>query len=300
MKTYLDCIPCFFQQALRAARIAGADDESTKHLLDQIALTIPTIPMDQTPPETGAIIYRHIREIIDSPDPYKELKHHTIRQAQALYPGVKEKVAASQEPLVTAIRVAIAGNVIDFGVNTNFDIAGDLERVLKQEFAVFDYDRFSRRAATARSILYIGDNAGEAVFDRVLIQELARSDGRFDGSGDEGADDGRLVTFAVRGEPVINDITTVEADIIGLPDVAEVVSSGSPAPGAVLSHCTDDFIRRFYGAHMVISKGQGNYEALAGVDREVFFMLKTKCSVLARHLGVREGDIVLKAEGPGP
>ena len=300
MKTYLDCIPCFFQQALRAARIAGADDDSTKRLLDQIALTIPTIAMDRTPPEIGAIVYRQISAITGSPDPYKELKRHNIRHAQALYPEVKEKVAASQEPLVTAVRVAIAGNVIDFGVNAAFDLEGDLERILEQDFAVFDYDRFSRRAASAQNILYIGDNAGEAVFDRVLIEELARSDGNSDTSHGQGAHEQKRVTFAVRGEPVINDITTVEADIIGLPDVAEVVSSGSPAPGAVLSHCTDDFIRRFYEADMVISKGQGNYEALSGVDREIFFMLKTKCSVLARHLGVEEGGIVLKAESTGP
>ena len=279
MKTYLDCLPCFLNQALRAGRIATNDETKIKELLDEVGAMIKQIPMENTPPETGAIIYKKISEITGNYDPYKAMKKTNIEHALHLYPELKEKVKKSDDRLLTAIRLAVAGNVIDLGVDKEFNIVEDVEKILHQEFAVFDYEFFKQELQKAKKILYIGDNSGEAVFDKILIEEL-----------------GKPVTFVVREIPIINDITIKEAKQIGIDKIAKIISSGTTAPGTILGLCNKDFIQIFNDADMIISKGQGNYEGLSGINRSIFFLLKAKCPVIARNIGVRENDIILKGK----
>jgi len=264
-------------QALRAGRIATNDEQKIKKLLDEVGMLIQKIPMGNTPPETGAIIYEKISEITGNNDPYQKIKEKNIEHALHLYPELKQKVKASDDSLLTAIRLAVAGNVIDLGVNKEFDIVKDVEIILHQEFAVFDYELFKQELNKAKEILYLGDNAGEAVFDKILIEEL-----------------GKPVTFVVREIPLINDITFKEAKLIGIDKVAKVISSGTTAPGTILNLCNKDFLEKFKNADMIISKGQGNYEGLSGINRSIFFLLKAKCPVIARDIGVKENDIILK------
>jgi uncharacterized protein with ATP-grasp and redox domains len=275
MKTYLDCYPCFMDQALRAGRMATTDEKQIKDILDSVAALIRDFRMDQTPPEMGEAIYRTVKEITGNEDPYRELKKANIREALALYPRLKETVSDANDRLRTAIRLSIAGNVIDLGINREFDLEGDIRKILDQEFAVSHISEFRERLAMAGSVLYIGDNAGESVFDRILIEEL-----------------GKQVTYVVREVPVINDVTMEDAVASGLDRVAELVSSGTTAPGTILSYCSGEFIDRFNSSDLVISKGQGNYEGLSASDRPVFFLLKAKCAIIADDLGVRKDDIV--------
>ncbi len=277
MKTYLDCLPCFMSQALRAGRIATKDEEKIKELLDDVGCMLKDIPMESTPPETGDLIYQKVREITGVEDPYKRIKEFHIREALALYPKLKQLINNSPNKLLTAIRIAIAGNVIDLGVGKEFNILEDVEKILVQKFAIFDFEKFKFQLENAESILYLGDNAGESVFDRILIEEM-----------------GKPVTYIVREVPVINDVTIEDAISSGLNDVAEIISSGSSAPGTILDLCNDDFLENFNNADMIISKGQGNYEGLSNVDRSVCFLLKAKCQVIANNLEVKENDIVLK------
>lgn len=277
MKTYIDCLPCFMDQALRAGRIATKDEAKIKELLDYVGSLIKDIPMENTPPETGDIIYRAVRQITGVADPYKEIKKSNIKEALALYPELKKIVKLSENRLLTAIRIAIAGNVIDLGVNKKFNLIEDVAKILKQDFAILHIDEFIEELDKAESILYLGDNAGESVFDKILIEEL-----------------GKPVTYVVRDVPVINDVTIKDAIASGLEEVTEIISSGTSAPGTILNLCNEDFLNRFYSADMIISKGQGNYEGLSNVDRSVFFLLKAKCSVIANNLNVKENDIVLK------
>ncbi len=277
MKTYLDCLPCFMNQALRAGRVATNDEKKIKKLLDEIGMLIGKIPMEHTPPETGAIIYRRVSEITGNADPYREIKEKNISQALSLYPELKKKVAESNDRLLTALRLAVAGNIIDLGVGKEFNIRDDVEKTLHQKFAICDYELFKQELNKAKEILYIGDNSGEAVFDKILIEEL-----------------GKPVTFVVREIPIINDITIKEAKLIGIDKIAKVISSGTTAPGTILDICNDDFLKIFVNADMIISKGQGNYEGLSGTDIPIFFILKAKCSVIADNIGVQENDIVLK------
>ncbi|MCD6169883.1 MAG: DUF89 family protein [Candidatus Latescibacteria bacterium] len=277
MRTYLDCIPCFFDQALRAGRIATGDENKLRNLLNEIGAMLRYIPLESSPPETAMLIYEKVREITGEFDPYKQIKKESTKKALALYSALKNEVERSNDKLLTAIRIAIAGNVIDFGVNRDFDIEEEIDEALKRDFAIFDYDKFRDCLDKTDKILYIGDNAGESVFDRILIEEMKKP-----------------VIYVVRKIPVINDVTFEDATEAGIDKVASILSSGTSAPGTVLRTCSTQFKRVYKDSKFIISKGQGNYEGLSDEKNPIFFLLKVKCWVIANDIGVNEGDIVLK------
>jgi uncharacterized protein with ATP-grasp and redox domains len=277
MKTYLDCIPCFFKQALFAARAAVDDEETIKKVLDRVGTLVAEIPMYNSPPETGLEIYRIVREVTGVDDPFADLKAESIRTALALYPQFKQRVEASEDPLETALGLAIAGNVIDFGANPDVQLEKEIHETLQQEPTINDSPMFKERLKSARSTLYVGDNAGETVFDRILIETMATP-----------------VTYVVRERPIINDATLEDAIESGLDQVADIISSGWDGPGVSLRGGSETFLRHYKHADLVISKGQGNYETLSGEQGPVFYVLKAKCPVIARDLGVQKGDTVIK------
>ncbi len=278
MRTYLDCIPCFFKQALKAARLAGANEDTQKRILDNLAAEIPNFPLSSSPPEMGGIVYRLVREITGEEDPFKEVKDEYNKIALNSYPDLKNKVIHSGDRLLAAIRLAIAGNVIDLGVDNPFDLEKEIEDVFKKDFAIFDYQEFKEALKSTKQILYLADNAGEVVFDRILIEELNKE-----------------VTYVVRDKPVINDALIEDAKFCGIDKMAKIISNGSDVPGTVLSLCSRDFLDLYEKAKLIISKGQGNFEGLAGSDNApIFFLFKVKCPVIGNDVGCNDGDIVLK------
>jgi len=277
MRMYLDCIPCFMQQALRAGRMATSDPEKIKEILNETGEMVKTISMETTPPEIGMKVYRIVSRVTGIQDPYKNSKQQHIAETKAIYPELEKIVANSDDKLLTAIRIAIAGNVIDLGVKKAFDIVRDVKTILKQEFAVFDYSAFKTQLEKTENILYIGDNVGESVFDKILIKELKKP-----------------VKYAVRAVPIINDVTMDDAIVSGLGEVAELINSGCESPGVILKQCSPEFLQLFNRSGLIISKGQGNFEGLSDCHRQVFFLLKAKCVIIANHLGVEEDSIILK------
>lgn len=278
MKTYLECIPCFISQALRAGREACKDERLIKELLDSVCCKIKDFSLESSSPEMAYFIYQEIKRITGVADPFASQKKESIREALAMSPKLHEILESSDDKLLTAIRIAIAGNVIDLGVNADFDIARDLRIILKQEFALNDYVRFKEALSRTNKVLYLGDNAGESVFDKILIEQL-----------------GKPTIYAVRDDAIINDVTMQDAIDSGIESIAEIISSGCPAPSTIINMCSEEFLELFNSVDLIISKGQGNYEGLSETKRPVFFMLKAKCNVIARDLGVQLGDIVLKA-----
>lgn len=277
MKTYLDCFPCFLNQALRAARIATDDEKKIKKVLDEVGMMLGSIPLESTPPETGRLIYRKVSEITGNLDPYREMKSESTQKARSLYPFLKSHIEESNDRLLTAIRIAIAGNVIDFGANWAFNLRHEVDEVLEKDFAIYDYNRFKGSLDKVREVLYIGDNAGECVFDKILIEEMKKP-----------------VIYVVRDVPIINDATYQDAVQAGIDKVATILSSGTDAPGTILGTCSAEFQKVYNDSKFIISKGQGNYETLSNKKRPIFFLLKVKCHVIANDIGVHEGDIVLK------
>lgn len=278
MKTFLDCYPCFLRQALGAARRSGADMALQRQILLDTMERLRDLPPDATPPVMAESIHRMVRERTGESDPYRQAKRDATAQALDLLPELRERVRSATDPLETAVRIAIAGNIIDDGAVERFDLRATLARVLVQPFAIDGLARLRQALTAADAILYLGDNAGETVFDRVLIEALALP-----------------VTYAVKSGPVINDATLEDARAAGLDQVATLVETGSDAPGTLLDRCTPAFRERFAQAALVIAKGQANYETLSDLPAPVFFLLQAKCQVIADDLGVPTGGVVLKA-----
>jgi len=280
MRTYLDCFPCFVNQALRFGRWVTDDEQILKRLVDEVGMMLKDIPLTNTPPEAGEIVFKKIREVSGVDDPLAEAKIRSTREVLKLYPELKRIVERSGDPLLTAVGLAIAGNVIDFGISDDYDIETEIQANLGKAFDICDIEKLRLALEQSDSILYIGDNAGESVFDRLLIETI-----------------GKPTVYSVRDEPVLNDVTAKDAEAAGLDRVAQIVSSGCAAPGTILERCSSEFRERFNSAETVISKGQGNYEGLSDANRPVFFLLKAKCPVIARDIGVNMGAIVLKMNG---
>ncbi|MCK9555412.1 ARMT1-like domain-containing protein [bacterium] len=282
MKCYLECIPCFVKQAVEAGNILSSTASQREEILQKSLKLIINMDRDMTPPEAGMKIHSIIKFITGRKDPYKGIKDYYNNLGPEFYKKYKKKVNKSKDRLLTAVRCAIAGNVVDFGVAGEFDAEKDIEKVMTQDFAYFDYDDFKKILSKSRSILYLADNVPETFFDRILIEEL----------------EGKEITYAVKSAPIINDATVEDALIAGIDGTTRVVESGSCAPGTVLSLCSAEFLQTMKESDMVISKGQGNYEALEDMKgKDVFFMLKAKCKVVAKHLNVKVGDIIFKYKG---
>ena len=279
MKTYLDCYPCLLRQALSAARRAGASENQQHKILLNTMQELSTFPSDSTPPQLAYRVHQQVQQLSNNIDPYREDKDQATQQALALYPELKKKVNEASDSLEMAVRIAIAGNIIDLGVADNYDLDATLHRVLTQPFAINDL--VSLRSALARSntILYLADNAGETVFDRVLIESLELP-----------------VTYVVKAGPIINDATHEDAVAAGIDQVATIIDNGSNAPGTLLNQCSALFRKRFSQADLIIAKGQANYESLSNSSAPIFFLLQAKCNVIARDLGIAEGGSVLKQQ----
>jgi hypothetical protein len=289
MRTYLDCIPCFFKQALAAERLAGADEITQKKILNEIAEMIPDISLEDTPPEMGRKIYNLISKITKKEDPFREIKKKSNEFALGLYPELKNKVKNSKDSLLTAIRIAITGNVIDYGVSDSFDIGKELKEIETKKFAIFDYEYFKKMLRNSQDLLWLADNAGEVVFDKILIEEIKKINPLCN------------IIYAVREKPIINDALEEDAYFARIDKLTKIISSGCDAPGTILSLCSKKFLDIFNEADMIISKGQGNFESLSNIDYKcIFFLFKAKCSVIANDIGVNVGDIVLKESNCKP
>jgi uncharacterized protein with ATP-grasp and redox domains len=264
--------------------MASDDPEIHERVLRNVARAVAAMDTDATPPVMGQIIHRVVREETGIEDPYLEIKEHFNSLASSMYASLKQTVSESGHPFATAVRLAVAGNIIDFGANSAVDeesLDRSIRESLEQPVEAGAFERLRAAAATAERILYVGDNAGEIVFDRVLIEELP---------------EGR-VTFAVRGAPIINDVTMKDAVDVGMTDLVPVVDNGSDAPGTILEDCSPEFRELFHDADVIIAKGQGNYETLSRAPGRIFFVLKAKCPVIARDIGVDVGAVVITERG---
>lgn len=229
---------------------------------------------------------KYVRDIVRDAtgvfDPFKAYKQRYNEIALHLYPDLKKSVEQSNDRLLMACRLAIAGNVIDFVANSEFNLLRTVRECAKGEFGSFDYPQLKKKLRNSSSVLYVGDNAGEIVFDKLLVEELLMM--------------GKRVTYVVRGGPVLNDATMEDAREIGLDKIVEVITTGAALPGALLSESSPEFVKHFKKADIIISKGQGNFEALSDEPGPIFFLLKAKCVPIARELGVKQGAMIFREQ----
>lgn len=281
MRTFLDCIPCFIRQALDAARLATDDKQIHEQVVREVLVLTNKLDMGQSPPLMGQKIHRLIRELVGVEDPYQKVKKQFNNAALKMYPKMRKHILDSKNSLETAIRLAIAGNIIDFGVNSvlrETDLEKTVIQCLSEKLADMQLESFRNAINQAEDILYIADNAGEIVFDRLLIEQMPIE----------------KITVVVKGSPIINDATMEDAILAGLPKIVEVIDNGSDAPGTILKDCSQTFRGRFDNADLIIAKGQGNYETLSDTEKKIFFILKAKCPVIANDIGCGVGEMILK------
>jgi damage-control phosphatase, subfamily I len=278
MNTYLDCIPCFIRQGLEMARLVTDNTAVHEQILRDLLCEAAKMDLSQCPPAMGQKLHRKLRQLSGIADPYKAVKDRFNTMALKMMPELVADIENSDDPLFMVLRLAVAGNVIDLGVKGGIG-EGQVHKAvcntLNEPFHG-EIEDFRDAVLKAQNILYLADNAGEIVFDRLLIELLMPAQ----------------VTVAVRGAPVLNDAIREDAELAGLGHFVEVIDNGSDAPGTILADCSEDFRRRFYNADLIIAKGQGNFETLSNEEVNIYFLFKVKCPVIAAHTGLPVGTHV--------
>ncbi len=283
LKTELACLPCFYRQIERTLAHAGVNGDRGRSITRMAGVVIESARLDEVPARTTTVIHRILNREIGA-DPYKKVKDQYNRIALEMLPELRKRAAASGDPLAGGVRVAIAGNVIDFGIYEAIDLDRAIDDSFVLPLSASGYAAFAAAVAGARRVLYLCDNAGEIVFDRVLIETLQAA--------------GKELIVAVKGSPVINDATREDADAAGITACAEVIDNGNDGIGTLLEACAPRFLEAYRSADLIVSKGQANYETLAETgDTRVFFLFKVKCPVVADALHRQNGDIVLMQGG---
>jgi hypothetical protein len=280
MNTSIDCIPCFIRQTLDACRMSTSDPAIHETVIRDVLRWSSEMNLSVSPPAFAQRMHRLLRKLTGVADPYAAEKKLHNEMARRALPALRRDLEISDNALLTAANFAIAGNVIDSGVKNNLKESDLVEAVehAAQNALHGDTSEFVSAVLRAEKILYLCDNAGEIVFDTLLIEQLGS----------------HRVTAAVRGKPIINDALMADARAAGLTDLVPVIDNGSDAPGTVLEDCSDTFKEAFDAADLIISKGQGNFETLSDSDRPIFFLFKAKCPVVAETVDLPLGTHVLR------
>ncbi|KNZ40758.1 damage-control phosphatase ARMT1 family protein [Acetobacterium bakii] len=279
MKIFLDCLPCMLRQVNEAAGMATENEAIHQKIMDEAIATLSKYRDYSCVPEMCGAMHRIVKVHSGIDDPYGEIKNHDISESLKLEPTIRHFASQDLDLLLGVLKVSATGNIMDSGVYNNLEIESCLKEEVEKPFAICELDLFKKDLQNAKLILMIGDNAGEVVFDKLLAEYLARN---------------YHVIYAVRGAAIINDAVMEDALKTGINDYAQIISMGCDTPGAVLDLCSQVFIDIFNQADIVISKGQGNFEALSDQQREIYFLLKAKCHHIAKTLDVEVNDYVFK------
>jgi uncharacterized protein with ATP-grasp and redox domains len=279
MTTTLDCVSCFVRQAVEATGFCVPDETARAVIVRRLLSNLAAADWNTTPVAVAQQLHRDIRLATGDADPYRALKERMNALALELLPCMRQSVRFEEDPRMAVVRMAVAGNLIDCGAKTGLSEGGvrnALCQASREPLHGSVNDLFTA-AEGARRILFLADNAGEIVFDRVLIEALPTT----------------KITVAVRGSPVLNDATLADAQVAGLTDLATVIPNGSDAPGTILEDCSDAFRRLYADSDLVIAKGQGNYESLNTNPKHIFFLLRVKCPLVAAQVGAPVGAMVM-------
>jgi uncharacterized protein with ATP-grasp and redox domains len=277
------CVNCFlktYERLFKKFDVKNAEQE----LFLSIFQKVVNEKHYDSHPEIQRELNHAFCDIIKVNDPFAEEKAQSNRMALKLYERWKPKVQAADNPFDLVLRLSIAGNIMDYGANNSFNVHETIEKVLKTSFAIDHSELLKNKISKAKRILYLGDNAGEIVFDKLFIETIMHHE----------------VFYAVKGAPVLNDVTTTDANEVGIDIVAHVISNGYDVSSTILNKCSKDFLEIYHSADIIISKGQGNFEGLMNEnDSRIFFLLMVKCDVIAEMLNVEKGSFVVYNKNNG-
>ncbi len=293
MKLEPECIGCLFNQILKAFRLLKPDISNNIILNAQKQLMEFIIKKDIkniTSPLVGKYLYNLIGNMLDESDPYAKLKIESNHLALKFYKEIKEIVQNSQDPILEALVISALGNTIDFASQHKIDFVNDLTQFSPKDLIINDYPEFIKSLKNKDRLVILLDNAGEIVFDKILIEVLLEHYPYLN------------IICAVRSAPIINDATIKDAEYIGLSNLVKIIES-SPAPGIDFSDISKELTIYLNSEDgMILSKGQGNFETLYGVDipnKDVFYLLKAKCNLMERIFGVKVGSLIFKKKISG-
>jgi len=297
MKLHPECIGCLFDQMVKAFRLLKPDISPSVILKAQkkvMKFLLENNIENISSPIVGKFLYNLVGEMMNVKDPYKKLKHQYNELALEHYNEVKELVKNSEDPVFEAIVVSALANTIDFASQHDIDIINDLKQFSPKDLVINDYPLFKKLLEKETKLLVLLDNAGEIVFDKILIEILLSEYPELE------------IICAVRAAPIINDATIEDAEYISLTELVKVIES-SYAPGIDFSDITEEFRNYFFEEEcLILSKGQGNFETLTGNintqkdirNKDIFYLLKAKCSLMERIFGVEKGSLIFKKRTP--
>jgi len=279
------CVSCIINQSLKVSNAIGANATLQNELSETVTALSRDFSYTNTPPEIASYVYEKMAEIANKTDLYDEVKALSTQKALSFVPSLKQKLANTKEPLLVATKIAVAGNVIDLAAAVAFDLEEELEKIFEREFAWNDFDLFKSELERAQSVVVLGDNVGEHIFDYMFIEKLKELYPH------------KRYSYFIRGNPIINDVTMKEAKEAGFAELCELVDSGVNTPGFAYARANQNAKDIFDAADLVISKGMGNYESLTPSHKKnICFLLKVKCGVVANSLSKEIGDIICKFE----
>lgn len=283
MRLKPDCIVCNLNIILRTLKTISKDENFLIENMKKVVGGISKVNKKLFPPELGGIVYKIVINSTNVKDPYKNIKRKQNDLILNNYSNLRQTILNTKDPLFEAVKFAIIGNVIDLGINEVIDFEEDIRNSLEKGIAINDYNLFERELESSKKILYIGDNSGEIVFDKLLISLIKEIYPDID------------ITFACRSEPIINDVLIKDALQVGIDKYTKVISSGMNLPGTILRYVNNEFMEELRRSDLVIAKGHGNFEGLEEEKIEkIYFLLKSKCKVVADYLGCRVGDLIIK------
>jgi uncharacterized protein with ATP-grasp and redox domains len=282
MKIQEECIPCIVNQAIKVANMVGLEDKN--ELLRKVFTFLSQVDFNtSSTPELIGEIFTILKKETGNEDPYKETRGHYNKMFLEQIPDLEQEIDAVENPFLEAIKYAIIGNVIDFNPIHNLllsDIEASFLRLKSEPLEINDSSLLMQEMINASTILYLGDNCGEICLDKILIKKIKERNPSCH------------VFFATRGEAVVNDSLEEDASFVGIEDYATIISNGDSSLGTVLYRTSKRFQEIYRNADIVIAKGQANYECLSNENKNIYFLLMTKCNVIAADIGVPEMKMI--------
>jgi uncharacterized protein with ATP-grasp and redox domains len=274
-----DCLLCLHEQADKLILKHKLSDGIAKNLIIRFNLFLDKHKDGNlSSPEASCLLHRLLRKAIHEKDPYKQEKDYYNNLLLSLEEEIKATITKSADPFQTALRYSLAGNIIDFGPPKQFDLFKALSTAVSKKPAVDHSSILQYELKEAKTVLYLGDNAGEIVLDKLFIEIINHPN----------------LYFAVRGGNIINDVTMKDAKSVGITKITRVLSNGYDAPSTLIDRCSIMFRKLYNDSEIIISKGQGNLEGLINnTNKKIFFLLMVKCKVMAKITGVNEGDVLI-------
>lgn len=283
MKIQHECVPCLVRQAYEVSSLLTDDVKLQQKIIRFALQDLSEITFEENAPYLSMRLHQYVKKVTGNPDPYKPYKEKFNRIAEEMIDKfqLREMIRQADDPFDIACRLSIAGNIIDFGLGVDLDadsVDCSIQEGLKATLFGLSTQDLRQRVEKAERIMILADNAGEIVFDKLLVEQLPSD----------------RVVYVVKGGPIVNDATMDDAIDVGMDQLVKVIDNGMEAQGTIFDGVSDTFMQAYKQADLIIAKGQANYETLSDEEEpRVIFMLRAKCQSLAEVIGCRRGDFVI-------